>query len=51
MTATDDAADGGTEAQVNPDGEVAEAVSTKLSAPTPNLMNVFPAPTKISPFV
>ena len=34
-----------------PDAEVASAVNTKLSAPTFNLINVLPDPTKISPLV
>ena len=37
--------------QVRPVEDEELAVNTKLSVPTPNLMNVLPAPTKISPFV
>ena len=37
--------------QVKPEAELDDAVSTKLSVPTFNLINVFPAPTRISPFV
>ena len=36
---------------LTPDGVVLSAVKTKLSAPTLSLINVEPAPTKISPLV
>ena len=51
VTATDEAAEGGTDAQATPEGDAALAVKTKLSAPTPCLINVLPKPTKISPLV
>ena len=37
--------------QVKPEAAEDDAVNTKLSLPTFNLINVLPAPTRISPFV